>query len=474
MPATSVRLTSTAADDQLVHVLAALPTALGLSRDFPPEVIEQADEAVGRVVLPDRDLTDVEFATIDPEGSTDLDQAFFLAREGAGMRFLYAIADVPAFVTPGGLIDQEARQRGQTIYAPDGRIPLHPTVISEGAASLLPDQLRGAFVWDFLLDANGVVTTSSVARARVKSRRQLDYVGVQKVIDDGTADGMLKLLPEFGAARSVLERARGGANLNTPETLIEPVAGGGYQLVRRTQLPDENWNSQLSLLTGMAGADIMLKGGVGILRTMPPAPADAIDRFRRQTRALGTPWAESQPYGEYLASLDGRDGKHLAILHAAASLFRGAGYTPFDGAPPAETMQSAVGAPYAHVTAPLRRLVDRFGLVICEALSTGAPVPQWARDALPELPKLMARSSNVSGQLDRRALDAVEAAILAPRVGETFAGSVIALNKTGSVVQLTDPAVVAECEAVLPLGADVTVRLVTADVPSATVKFAAV
>jgi exoribonuclease R len=221
----------------------------------------------------------------------------------------------------------------------------------------------------------------------------------------------------------------------------------------------------------MEAAAIMLNGRVGILRTMPPAEPDAIERFRHQTRALGDPWPTAQPYGDYLATLDGTNRQHLAILHAAASLFRGAGYTPFDGEVPVNTTQAAVGAPYAHVTAPLRRLVDRFGLVICEALAAAEPVPDWARTALPELPAEMSRSGNLSGQLDRRALDAVETAILAPRVGETFGGVIIAQNKSGSVVQLLDPAVTAECSGHPATGDNVTVKLVTADVASSTILF---
>jgi len=138
---------------------------------------------------------------------------------------------------------------------------------------------------------------------------------------------------------------------------------------------------------------------------------------------------------------------------------------------PANTTQSAVGAPYAHVTAPLRRLVDRFGLVVCEALAAGTVVPDWARAALPELPAEMSRSNNLSGQLDRRALDAVEAAVLAPRLGETFAGVIIAQNKSGSVVQLLDPAVTAECSGHPETGATVAVKLVTADVTSSAILF---
>lgn len=480
MPTTSLRLSAqiTVADvanDELAKLLAALPDQLKVDSVFPPEALAEADAAAKASAAPDfwaalPDRTDIEFATIDPAGSNDLDQAFQLVRDGAGYRFWYAIADVPAFVTPGGALDLEAHKRGQTIYAADSRIPLHPTVLSEGAASLLPEQLRGAFVWEFALDANANVTSSTVARGRVRSRRRLDYEGVQSQLDAGTADSTLTLLKEIGQARLVLERARGGASLNVPEVLIDKV-NGRYVATRRTQLPVENWNAELSLLTGMEAATIMLNGKVGILRTMPPADPESIDRFRQQTRALGHAWQESQAYGDYLATLDGSNPRHLAILHAAGSLFRGAGYTPFDGQLPAETTQSAVGAAYAHVTAPLRRLVDRFGLVICEALAAGGPIPDWARAALPDLPVEMARSNNLAGQLDHRSIDAVEAAVLAPRIGETFDGVVIAQNKSGCVVQLLDPAVTAECSGHTPNGTSLQVKLVQADVTSSTVLF---
>jgi len=494
VPTTPLRLSAQAAHDELAAKLAALPAELELTREFPPEVLAEADAAVADRPLPDPDRTDLEFVTMDPPGATDLDQAFFIERDGGGWRVFYAIADLPAFVAPGGAIDAEAHRRGQTVYAPDGRIPLHPTVISEGAASLLSSQLRGAFVWEHALDASGNVTSTTVGRARIRSRRQLDYATSQADLegDRGRDAALLGMLRDVGETRVALEAERGGASLSTPEILVSLTDGRTapsrtapprYMLERRALLPVEAWNAQLSLMTGMAAASMMLDGGVGILRTMPPAQPDAIDRLRRQARALGTPWPAGQPYGDYLRMLDGTNPKHLAILHAAASLFRGAGYTPFDGAAPVETMQSAVGAPYAHVTAPLRRLVDRFGLVICEALSAGAAVPEWARAALPELPKQMARSSNLAGRLDRMTLDAVEAALLAPRIGEEFAAVVLSAGgmsgsaaedgkrRDGGTVQLVDPAVEALCDGHLEPGTDVRVRLVEADVATATVRF---
>ena len=98
-------------------------------------------------------------------------------------------------------------------------------------------------------------------------------------------------------------------------------------------------------------------------------------------------------------------------------------------------------------------------------------MPDWARSALPELPVEMARSNNIAGQLDHRSLDAVEAAVLAPRVGEIVDGVVIAQNKSGSVVQLLDPAVTAECSGHTPNGTSLKVKLVRADVATSTVLF---
>ena len=161
-----------------------------------------------------------------------------------------------------------------------------------------------------------------------------------------------------------------------------------------------------------------------------PAPDEAsLAHFRRQTRALGKPWDGETSYGEYLRTLDPTDPRQLAIVHSAGMLFRGAGYTPFDGTVPEDAIQSAIGAAYAHSTAPLRRLIDRFVLVICEALSNGTEVPAWAREALPSLPAIMAASDQLAARLERLSLDTVEAALLVNHVGQEFDAVVISGSK---------------------------------------------
>lgn len=470
MPRATVRIGET--DGQLAAALDAVRAELGLSDTFPPSVEAEARAAVMSAAMPDAQLLDLPFLTIDPAGARDLDQAMQLERAGDGYRVRYAIADVPAFVAPGGAVDAEARGRGQSMYPPDGRIPLHPAVIGEDAASLLPDEVRGAFVWDFALDARARVTSATVGRARIRSRRRYSYAQVQAELDAGRASDELVLLREIGLARIVLERERGGASLGSADQEITK-AHGRYELVRRRPLPVEGWNAQLSLMTGMAAARIMLDGRIGILRTMPPPGDSAIERFRRQTTALGRPWPQGVAYGEYLRMLDPDDPQQLAILHAAASLFRGAGYTAFDGSVPDGTIQAAIAAPYAHTTAPLRRLVDRFSLLVCEALCSGDSVPEWLRAALPTLPPIMAASDAVASRLERGAISALEAAVLSGRVGEEFEGTVISVRADGGVLQLTDPAVTARCEGSLVAGVTVRATLITADIASGTVLFRA-
>ena len=455
----------------LEQAFADLRTQFELSREYPQAAVEEAAQAAQHTELPDRDETAVPFFTIDPIGSMDLDQAMHLERDGEGYRVRYAIADVPAFVRPGGELDAQTRLRGQTIYLPDCRIPLHPPVLSEDAASLLPDQVRGAYVWDLRLDAAGEVTDTAVYRAKVRSTARLDYEAVQRSLDGGSAGASLQLLATIGALRVEAEKKRGGANLPMPEQEVQRHDDGTYHLRFRPPVAAEEWNAQISLMTGMAAAELMLQAKVGILRTMPAPDEETIARFRRQAAALGVAWPDGATWGEIIRGLDRDDPKHLALIHEATGLFRGAGYTPFDGAAPQETVQGAVAAPYAHVTAPLRRLVDRFGLVVCAAVSAGESVPDWVREALPTLPEIMSRTDRLAGEVDRACTDTVEAAVLAGRVGETFAAYVVDQRDKSVQVQLIELAVMATVSGQAEPGSQVTVRLDGTDVARHEVNF---
>ena len=445
----------------------ALRRELELPTEFPPAAQREAEEAA-RPATPStgNDRTAIPFVTIDPATSRDLDQAVCLERRDGGFRVYYAIADVAAVVRPGGPLEAETWKRGQTIYLPDGKVPLHPPVLSEGAASLLPDEDRAAVLWTIDLDASGTTTAVHVERATVRSRAKLDYDGVQSDVDAGRLHPSIALLPEIGRLLVGHALERGAIDLPMPEQEVEP-DGSGWKLTLRAPALVEEWNAQISLLTGMAAARIMLDGGIGLLRTMPPPPPESIARLKGAARALGIPWPHGASAGSVLASVNPAEPHAAAFIDQAAELMRGAGYTAFAGSPPEQPLHGAVAAPYAHVTAPLRRLADRYATEACLALTAGLNVPDWVRQALPKLPDVMSTTDRTAGAAARGAVDLTEAMLLKDRVGEEFDAAVVDVGNNhhkGGAVAITDPPVRARCEGDdLPLGERIRVRLIEAD-----------
>lgn len=412
----------------LDELLVALETEYDVPPAFDQATLQAAEEAIANLPESSHDHTELPFFTIDPEGATDLDQAMYLEQNAQGYLVYYAIADVPAFVSLGGVLDQVTRQRGQTYYLPHRKVSLHPPVISEDHGSLLPDQVRPAFLWCIQLDSAGALQETTLIRTKIRSRAQLDYVGAQQILDSPEGDAQLSLLAQIGAARINQERLRGGASLNLPDQEVE-ADGPGYKLVSRVPLPLEDFNAQISLLTGIAAARIMLKHGTGILRTMPaPEPKD-LQAFKEQTQLLGHPWDQKLNYGEFLRTLDVSDPRQLVIMHRAAALFRGADYVVIDSQPESELIQAALAAPYAHTTAPLRRLVDRFVLLCCHLLTVGEPIPPALTEALASLPGWMRESSAGANKVSRAAIDLLEAYVLEHRVGEEFEAIILTSAK---------------------------------------------
>ena len=461
--------------DTLRRGIAVIQEELGVTPVFPPEVEAAAEQAAQNPKLPELDRTDIPFVTIDPETSMDLDQAMYLERDGTGYVVHYAIADVAAFVEPGGPVDVEANRRGETLYGADSKIPLHPKVLSEGAASLLPDQVRPALLWTIRVDASGEGTDANVERALVRSRAKLSYEKVQQELDDGTADPMFTLLREVGELRKRREAARGGVSLPLPEQEIN-IDGDNWSLEFRKMLPVEEWNAQISLLTGMAAASLMVYARVGLLRTLPPPDPRDVQRLHRTAKALGIDWPAEQLYPDFIRSLDPSKANHAAMVIACTQLLRGSGYVGFNGEMPAQPEHSALASEYAHVTAPLRRLVDRYALEVCASLCAETEVPSWVLAKLDQLPKTMQESGRRASQYEGSLVALVEAAVLHKHVGQTFAGVVVALDEkdaTKGDVVIQEPAVEAGVTGKndLPLGTDVQVRLVEADIATRSVRF---
>src|SRR4051794_33489557 len=303
MPLRRIRVAPATALREGLH---AIRRESGVPEDFPPDVHAEAEAAAGRP--PTGERVDVPFVTIDPPGSRDLDQALHIERRGGGHRVRYAIADAGAFVARGGALDRDTHESGVTVYAPDEKAPLPRPVPPAGAASLLPDEWRPAVLWTLDLDATGALAATDVRRAEVRSVAQHTYADVPAEV--------AALLEEVGERRLTLERERGGVRLAVPEQ--EVVQEDGSWTVRyRVPLQTEDDNAQVSLLTGMAAARLMLGAGTGILRTQAPPSARSLARLRRQAAALGVAWPEGLDYPAFVRTLDPAVPAHAAVMHEA-------------------------------------------------------------------------------------------------------------------------------------------------------------
>jgi exoribonuclease R len=448
-----------------------LPPAAETDR-FPADVEAEAARIAAAGPPDAEDATAIPLVTIDPPGARDLDQAMYLERVGDGYRVHYAIADLGSAIPAGGAVDAEARRRGQTIYLPDGRVPLHPPVLSEGTLSLLPGQVRSAALWTIDVAADGSLGDATVRRALVRSVAQLDYEGVQQTFDAGSPHPSIEPLADLGRARQRVRVEAGAIELALPEQEVVR-AGRGWRVAMRVRTDVDAWNAEISLLTGFSAAQIMLEAEVGLLRTLPRPDERSVEGFLRTARTLGVPVPEGATPARVLAALDPDLPVSIAVMTEATRLLRGAGYVAFDGSAPAASDHAGVGGAYAHVTAPLRRLVDRFGTEVCLAVCAGQPVPSWVREALPALPELMHASDQHASKVDRTCVDQAEVWMLQGRVGEQFAAVVVHADTKGGEVMLHEPPVIGRCTGRgLREGAEVSVRLAEVDAARRDVTFA--
>ncbi len=457
----------------------AVRSEFGLASAYPAEAGAEARDASDAFAGVRIDRTDLELVTIDPPGALDLDQAVHLLRTDTGFTVHYAIADVAAVIAPHGALARESGARGQTFYLPDGTVPLHPPVLAEDTASLLPDRTRPAVLWTIDCDHEAEPVRVDVRRALVRSRARLDYAGVQAAADAGTLPAPLAALPEFGRLRSESGLARGAIGLRLPSQRVvrDAAADGHWRLELEPRTAVDDWNEQVSLLTGMCAARLMLApvaDRLGILRTMPSPPESAVDSLRRTAAALGVPWPAETSVGRMLAGLDPNAPAGLVLMSEATTLLRGARYTVFGERDPQVRAHSAIGAPYAHVTAPLRRLADRFATEICLARSAGTPVPDWVRDGLDAVADTMKRTDAVAGKVDRACLDLTESTLLAARVGEEFEAVVLreADGRRAAEIFVAHPPILGPCAGAPPEGARVRVRLAAADPVTRKIGFA--
>lgn len=439
----------------LVEGLAAIRGQYSVPSGFTPEVLAAAEIAARKMPSEHADWTDRPFVTLDPASATDLDQAFAIEASGKDLLLHYAIADVAWFVADDDALDREAWVRGVTTYLPDGKASLYPPVLSEGAASLLPGGPRPAIILSVRIAPGGAVKLDTATRAVIRSRAKLAY---ETARDEDLPPGFTDLSARIAAA----EDRRGASRVDPPEQEVDRDEAGRFTLRFRPSSLAERRNAALSLAANMAVADALFQAGTGLFRVMAPPDAQAEERLRRTAAAFALDWPAGMPLAQFERRIDPARPAEAAFMLAVRRAGNGASYVPFK---PGETpWHAAMAATYAHATAPLRRLADRYVLRAVLAVANGQPVSDAVTAAFQRLPAAMNKADARSGQVDRAVIDLAEAALLEGQEGHDFTAVVTDIGEAGARIQLCDLPVVARTVAHGTMPGDrIRVRLADAD-----------
>jgi exoribonuclease R len=318
-------------------------------------------------------------------------------------------------------------------------------------------------VFTVRIDEAGEPRLDGVERAVIRSRAKLAY---EDVDEETLPAGFAELSRRIVAA----EERRGAPRVEFPEQVLERTEGGGWELRFDARLESEDHNAGMSLATNLAVADALYASRTGLFRVMPDVSERAVKRLRLTAQAFELEWPDDMSLAQFQRSLPPGEQRSAAFLLAVRRASGGASYRPYtDGEKP---WHAAMAATYAHATAPLRRLGDRYVVEAALAVANGNRLPDHVEAGFAALPEVMARADELGNRVDNAVSNLAEAVLLSGREGELFDGVIVDEDRHGPVMQIADPAILARVHAarVTP-GDEIRVRLISADVEARTVEF---
>ncbi|MGB3689208.1 MAG: ribonuclease R [Jannaschia helgolandensis] len=425
----------------------------GLRDDFPPETIEQAENATPPTLGDRTDLRDLPLITIDPSDARDHDDACYAQADDdpanpGGHVIWVAIADVAAYVTPGSALDREARERGNSTYFPDRVVPMLPDALSGDLCSLHEGVERACIAVRIAVNAEGTKIGQTFLRGLMKSPASLHYEEVQSAIDgdisDRTAPHLEGVLRPLYAAYDALKIARAKRqplDLDLPERkIILSDKGEVTSVAFRDRLDAHRLIEEFMILANVAAAEELERLRTPLLyRTHEEPDPDKIESLRETAKASGF----SLPKGQVLRTatlnhlLHEAAGTELSELISMSTLrsMTQAYYSPVNLGHFGLALRS-----YAHFTSPIRRYAD---LIVHRALITAHG---WGDDGLSpqDIEHLEATAKQIS-EAERRSMvaerdtnDRYLAAFLSDRIGAEFAGRISGVQAFGVFVRLDE------------------------------------
>lgn len=419
------------------NVYDALFASIETRRGFGKKAREEADAVAGREIeSPERkDLRELPTVTIDGADAKDFDDAISVERldpgggeDGLpGFRVWVHIADVTHYVDPGGMLDREARRRGNSVYLPGTVAPMLPEKLSNEVCSLRPEEDRAAVTVEMEVSGAGELTSSRAYRSLIRSDARLTYEGVDRFLEgeaEVAQEGLIRSAHELSRRLKKRAALRGKLELGGREPDYEideerlPVGAGIRFSTEARELIEE-----LMILANVAVAGMLLERPGGVFRVHEEPDADDLETLTERLAALGVE-AEptSETLGELSASTDSA-GVNYLILRSLPRAF----YSPHDMGHFGLALEN-----YTHFTSPIRRYSD---ILVHRALLGEAP-PEDLEEVAAEISEREYRSMIC----ERTADDYTLMWLMRDRVGDTLEGTVVGTASFGFFVELDEGA----------------------------------
>ena len=429
-----------------------------IPHEFSPNVMQQVDaykEPTQKDYQDRIDLRTLPLVTIDGEDSRDFDDAVYAEkRRGGGYRLVVAIADVSHYVTANSVLDQEAYERGTSVYFPHFVVPMLPEKLSNGLCSLNPSVDRLCMVADIILSRSGNVTSYEFYPSVMHSQARLTYNQVNDyfaqvqgetpkaevpvtITGNKAVKKSIDVLYDLYKVLLVKREQRHAIEFETQETYIKfDEAGKISAIVPRTRGDSHKLIEEMMLLANTCAAEFSLKHELPVLYRNHDTPeAEKAARVSDFVKHFGLSFPEENPtQADYQRIIEATRERPDAIsIHSV--LLR--------------SMQQANYAPtnighfglayeaYSHFTSPIRRYPDLMLHRAIKAKVTGkkAPLPDWSLEDAGEQTSMTERRADEASRFVEQWL---KAHYMKDHIGEAFDAVVTTVTNFGLFVTLTD------------------------------------
>ncbi|MCU4366573.1 ribonuclease R [Acinetobacter variabilis] len=420
----------------------------GLPYEFPEEVLKEAEsfkepsakDREGRV-----DLRDLALVTIDGEDARDFDDAVYAEkRPGGGYRVVVAIADVSHYVRPGKPLDDEAQERGTSVYFPHFVLPMLPEALSNGLCSLNPNVDRLCMVCDLKLSRAGRVTGYEFYPSVMHSKARLTYDQVAKyfegdstaITEDRSVRKSLNTLFQLYQILKGLRAERNAMEFETIETYMTfDELGGINEILPRTRNDAHKLIEECMLLANVAAAEYALKNEIPMLyRVHQPPEFSRIQKVRDFVKLLGLPFPEQPTQADYQAVIEATKDRidapsiHAVLLRSMMQAYYGADNAGHFG---------LAYEAYTHFTSPIRRYPDLLLHRAIKAHLSKKPYP-ISGASLDDAGEHFSATERRADEASRSVTTWLKCHYMQQHLGEEFVGIISATAEFGLFVTLKD------------------------------------